>query len=372
MNSSNSSENTASFENYACPYTNLLYVLNSQLVPVLSGIGIVTNTYCVIVFARIIYFEKQNGHMFRYLLVKAVHDAIQFCIQVFAPLYYCVSCSTYQTFSAQVWYIYFYYYVECINEMCSGALDVAATFDCLITINKKMAYCQKIMFFYLVTFITFLYSAIYYIFFIFNFEIVAKARLDPNDVYTNMTGSKPVEYFVYEYTEFSKTSLNTGLRLWHGLSRDVIIIVLLVVLNIMILITMKRSTRKKKKLLLTNTSQVATRVEQTNSQPSSSHKKPSSLATAQDAERNMTLMIVLSGVNYFIGHSPSFIFYCVLFNKPSVFRSCFRGITLFLFYLVYVTPFFIYFGVNRIFRSYALCITRKKPRVGDLSSITRA
>jgi hypothetical protein len=73
----------------SCPHTTLLLALNTYIVPAVSVLGVFTNTYCVAVFALIIRNEKLNGHMFKYLLLKALHDDTQFIIQSFSPLYYC-------------------------------------------------------------------------------------------------------------------------------------------------------------------------------------------------------------------------------------------------------------------------------------------
>jgi hypothetical protein len=121
------------------------------MMPAISVIGVIGNTYTIVVLALIIRYEKQIGHMFKYLLAKAVHDQIHFIVQSFAPLYYCTYCSTFQTYASQVWYIYFFFYVECINELSSAFFELMATFDCLITLKKKLAFCHKPWFFWAAT-----------------------------------------------------------------------------------------------------------------------------------------------------------------------------------------------------------------------------
>lgn len=72
----------------SCPVKQLPFVINSYVIPSISGMGILTNTWCIIVFIRIIRNERSlTSHMFKYLLLKAIHDDIQFLIQVNNTIY---------------------------------------------------------------------------------------------------------------------------------------------------------------------------------------------------------------------------------------------------------------------------------------------
>jgi hypothetical protein len=349
------------FVDNSCPLKTLPFTISSYIIPTISGVGIIANTWCVAVFAMIIYKERHNNHMFKYLLLKALHDDIQFLIQIFAPLYYCSTCSTYQTYASQIWYIWFYYYVECVNELCSGFYEVAAAFDCLININKKFECCKKNLYFYVISVAVFVFSAVYYIFFLYNFKITGYVRVIDAyfDANLNTTvANQTREYFLYEYTEFASTDLSKVFSRGHGMLRDVITLVVLVILNGMILLTIKRSVQMKKNMTMSggNAQQQAAVVKR---------PKHGSVRAAEEAQRNVTIMIVLIGINYFGGHFTSFVRYLFLVDKPSPFRSCFVAISEFLFYLSYVTPFFIYFGYNKVFRAYALGL--KRPRVAEIS-----
>jgi hypothetical protein len=299
-------------------------------VPVISGLGIIFNTWCVAVFAMIARRKDNspNSHMFKYLLLKAVHDDVQFLIQIFAPLYYCTGCLTYQTYASQVWYIWFYYYVECINELCSGFYEVAATLDCLLTINQKLECCKKNLVFYIVSVSVFAFAALFYTFFLFNFTIVKYTRVigDYQNKTTGVVNQTVQQFYVYEYSEFSTSSANIILKRAHGVLRDVVTLVVLVILNVMIMLTVRQSVNSRRRLTNNNTNASA---------------------------RNVTIMIVVIGCNYLCGHVTSFVKYLFLIDSPSPFRSCFTAISELLFYLSYLTPFFIYFAFNRVFRSYA-------------------
>lgn len=257
-------------------------------------------------------------------------------------MYYCTTCSTYQSYSSQVWYIWFYYYVECINELCSGMYEVAATFDCLITISKRLACCKKQISFYLTSVTMFVFAASYYIFFLFNFAIVKKkAQLGSYfDASLNQTVNQTREFFVYEYTEFSYTDLNSSFKIAHGLMRDGVLLILSVMLNILLMFKLKKIM--KKKIRISTVSLDGSKL---------TSRQSSTLINARRAHKNMAIMMIVSGLNYLIGHAPSFIKYCFMVT-PSQFRSCFTLVSLVLFYSSYATPFFIYVTFNKMFRSH--------------------
>lgn len=171
MNLSN--ETSPPVVDLSCSINHLSSIINSYIIPAISVVGVVTNTWCIYAFVRILRNSRASiaSNMFKYLLLKSIQDDCQFLVQVFAPLYYCVTCSTYQTFSSQVWYIGFYYYVEATNELASGLYDLAATFDCLLAIGNQCRVFQSTFMFYTLSTVIFLFSALFYIFFLFDFRI---------------------------------------------------------------------------------------------------------------------------------------------------------------------------------------------------------
>jgi hypothetical protein len=136
--------------------------------------------------------------------------------------------------------------------------------------------------------------------------------------------------------------------------RDVIIMFGLIILNGLILATMKRSLQRKRRLTTTAVSTTVGRSEQTTSRSVKSRQNSNA---NNSAERNVIIMVVINGANYFLGHFTSFLQYCV-FNEAIVFSSCMSGLTLIVFYISYVSPLFIYFACNKLFRQYAMCGSR--------------
>lgn len=343
---------TDSANDYACPLTGLLHVLNSYVLPALSVLGVFTNAYCVLVFALIVRYEPPNGHMFKYLLLKAVHDTVQFVVQSFAPLYYCTMCGTAGTYAEQVWFVGFFYYVESINELASGLFDVTATLDCYLNIKQKLGCCRTKLTLYAVVVLATVYPCLFYVFLFFQFAIVRVSS-------GNETASASSDYYYkYELSDFAYSEADVVFRFIHGIVRDVLILVALLVLNAMLVLTMHNATRKR--IELTGGAQVAARkVSNSAMQLGAGHhgERHNSVLVRQavQAEHNVRVMMLANGLNYLLGHVWSFVAYCALL-EPSVFRSCFVQIALGPFYASYVTPFFVYLACNKKFRAYARAV----------------
>lgn len=343
----------------ACPYVEAANVIENFLIPIITGIGIVTNTLCIVVFAKVIKDETKNtsGHMFKYLLCKAIHDDIQFICSIFSVLYYCTTCASYGTYAAQIWYIWFYWYMTYINSVCSGFLEVAATFDCLITINQKMTFCKKTIWFVLVVLGTLLYTGLFYTFKLFEFHI-GKYPKEDHGHHENSTASG--YYYFYEYTSFHNSQPDKAFKVVHGVTRDVITLVVIVILNGLILISVKNKMARKKKLTsisVGTANQNASKTESSMTQhPTATFsvngapKTREKLSRADRAAAKATTMVIMIGVNYLIGHGLMFVYYCFLIN-PSVFKSCLFNLALALLFLSFATPFFIYLFFNKNFKA---------------------
>lgn len=356
--------------------------VNVYIIPGISLAGILMNALCILTFIRIIRNERLNNHMFKYLLFKSIYDECQFVIQMFAPLYYVESLSSYRSYLIQIWYIYFYYYAESIFELCSGFLELFATFDCLMTIRKRVECTQRPLFFNLTLSLTLLFSCLFYTFRIYDFKIIHLLNA------TSSLGNESAAYHVMP-SDFYATPFSELLKSLHTLIRDALIVIALIVLNIFILRTLKKSIKNKRKLLLRPTSESVTTqlrsFEKESSMRNENNRKNSdetsfcltngeqsdrkraqsfdlikvrltqsqSISHADYIERRTKIMVILTGVNYIVGHFPSILFYLPLgFDSPE--WICLRHLNLIFFYVSYVTPFFVYFAFNNLFRLYLL------------------
>lgn len=350
-------------ENYECPYKAVADFLVYQVCAILSGLGIVTNTYCIVVFALIIYHKKPVGNMFKFLLAKAVHDNIQFFSQAFATLYPCTTCSTYGTYSMQVWFIYFFYYMESINEFCSGWLELAATFDRLIVIYNILPFCKTNLYFIIVNVVLILYGCGFYSHYIASIRIVEKQAIVNTTLSNGTIVATQSSYFTYEFTDFFFSNVERGFQLMETLGRDAIVIFFLIIFNIIIMIKFQQTMTKKKiraqaaylnPVVLSNGSGSAeTNNASTPSKLRAKTPKSKLIETVQSAERNHTIMVILTGVIYIVGHSTYFFVQAILYNANSEYNDCLVKLTVTIFFFSYVIPFFVYAGVNKVFRAYA-------------------
>ena len=303
------------------------YVVGYFVLPVISAIGIVSNLFSTVVFFQIIRNEKLNGKMFKYLFIKAINDMLQFSFQIFSPIYYCVNCDK-KSYLANVWFIGFYYYGKTVVELTSGWLETLATFDCLCFITKKFTIINSKIFFWTSVIFLHVYAGIFYMFWIFSYQIISES-----------SNSFALKFTSFYYTDFVKY-----LKYLHSIQRDFIVLLLLLILNILILSKVKKTISKKKKLLAGNKPLSSNSF---NNQPNNAF-----MINFKKIEKNSELMIILTGVNYFLGHVGSILYYLPFPATPQ-FWTCFFEIDLIPFYLSYILNNFIYYYFNKIYKKYS-------------------
>ena len=311
----------------SCPLK-YVYVVGYFVLPVISAFGIVSNLFSSIVFFQIIQNEKINGKMFKYLFIKAINDFLQFSFQIFSPIYYCINCDQNKSYSANVWFIGFYYYGESVVELTSGWLETLATFDCLCFITKRFTIINSKIFFWTSVIFLHVYAVIFYMFWIFSYQITSESSNSFTLILTSFYYSDFVKYIKY----------------LHAIQRDFTVLLLLLILNILILIKVKKTISKKRQLLAGNTASGSNSV---TNQPSSAL-----MINVKKTEKNSELMIILTGVNYFLGHIGSILYYLPFPATPQ-FWSCFFEIDLIPFYLSYILNNFIYYYFNKIYKKYS-------------------
>jgi hypothetical protein len=326
-----------------CPLAASAITYNYVL-PVISALGIVVNLFSSIVFYLMNKNIKLPGQMFKYFFLKSVNDMLQFVFQIFSPVYYCDGCTEKTTYGGAVWYIAFFYYAECVVELCSSWLEVFATLDCLVIITKKFRFINTKTFCYTASILIHVYALVYYLFWFFSLSIEKDIDSD---------------YFIVKTTEFYTTKLVVIMRYIHTIQRDLIVFILLLLLNILIFIQFKSNTTRKVKLLnVKNKIQKTTHVsfsvgDMTTNQTVERNKYRS----AEKAERNNRNMIVLVAINYFIGHFGSILYY-IPFPASAEFWSCFYDLDLTPFYLSYIIHNVFYFIYNKHFYKYTMEIIR--------------
>lgn len=144
--------------NYSCH----LHVAESivfNMIAAISGIGLFINILNITIFYKIIQATAKydSGHMFKYLLFKSIDDLIQYLTLLLGPIYFNSDSKL-----GAYWYIWIYRYIKSVFELSSSYMQLAATFDCYITIKKFFKCCRTDIFAYLLIIVTHVVCFIFY------------------------------------------------------------------------------------------------------------------------------------------------------------------------------------------------------------------
>jgi hypothetical protein len=318
-----------------CKSTNFMIIsdfVNQRLV---FFPGLLFNAICVIIFVRIIIKEKPYGHMFKYLLVKAINDTI---------FYASHGSNFFITFNKREWsmgqciqLVWFSNYLENINQILSGLLEIAATLDCFLTISNRFKCCHKsTIYFCINTMGLIVLSSLFSLYSLYTYEMIF---IGGTICYT-------------KFSKFHSSELWSNLNLIYLIIRDVVILVILLVLNILIFRILREATRRRKLLR----SGYTTTIQNPDGNGDGDHQNKSNnfklIRQAQHAECKKIIMILFIGVNYFVFHFP--IFFFTLSNIVPLERVwlCKAMVIKLFFNLSYISPLFIYLYSNRTFRKY--------------------
>lgn len=295
------------------------YIINIYIIPIITLIGVLTNILNVIIFIKIILNQKSKtqGFMYKYLLLKSIVDLCHSMLHIPAPIFYIKYASKAHSYLAQLWFTYFYNYGEFVAELFSIFLDIFATIDCYVYINKNefiKKFKNYITNFKLNTILAFIYSVVFYLYLIFEYRIIF---CDGN--------------YIAEKTEFHYSTSMKVFKLIHTFLRDVVLLIILVISNILIFLSIKSSVHLKKKSTISKYKTKSSKVEQT--------------------IRRSRIMIISIGIVYLIGHIPVNVYYMVLFFKGStIWWNFYYMYCMILFYLYYSITFFIYLIFNKEFK----------------------
>jgi hypothetical protein len=292
-------------------------IIGESLTISVNILGLIGNGLCIITFSKIIIKKQSQGNLFNYLLLKSIIDFIDFISNSFGVLYYCYNCQMSNWYIFQIWAIWFYNYVEFIAETVSAILEIAATFDCLITINKTFIYCQRKSFFYLFSTLILVGFTLFYLIFPLGYKI---KKHDSN--------------FDYNYNDFGSTSFYSHITIIDSIIRDGIFLLIIITLNKFVLDLLKKSTQRRRELSgqVTNDNNL--------------------LTVAQSAERKRMIMIIATGLNYMIGHFINLAFTIITTLNKELNTFCLHKFWILLYDLSYANNIFIYYFFNNVFRRF--------------------
>jgi hypothetical protein len=295
------------------------------LIPSLSIVGFILNILSIIVFILIIK-SGQRDDMYKHLLLKSIFEALGCFFSGFSALFNYDGNLKF-TFIMVVWFIWFQNYIINALFMASTGFEIAATFNCAISIEKRLKWCEKRLSFWLWVVSIFVLSFGVEMFPIFMYSIVESNDIDQ----FNQT--------VHKY-HFSKNSLffkNDALSLGESIIREVMFLLILLLLNIYILFKLIQIGRRKKRLTSNN----------------------SNVQNSNRAEKRKIIMIIVLFLTFILGHLPNFM-WCVFHHNfgSEQFWHTVLSYGIIFFYFSLSASFFFFFAFNNIFKSYFLKIIR--------------
>jgi hypothetical protein len=295
------------------------------IIPILSIIGFIFNFFSIIVFSFIIK-NGQRDDMYKHLLFKAICEMIGCFFSIFGGIYSLKGPLKYN-FIMVVWFIYFACYIINALFMASIGFEVAAIFNCAISIEKRMKWCEKRLSFWLWVLIILILSFGVEIFPLFALYIEQFDEVDQfnrtihgYDVFYNDLASKAGTFSLSE-----------------SIIKDVLFFVILLSINCYILYKLIQIGRRKKRLT-TNSSNVQ---------------------NSNRAENRKILMILVLFTAFLFGHLPKFLIFAINNgNLSSIFWSYFTYFSKIFLNLSYSISFFVYFSFNNNFRHLFLKLIR--------------
>jgi hypothetical protein len=289
--------------------------------PAISIFIFTSNLTCSFVFIKILKNNRQSGNkMYYYFFIKSLCDMVFGLIETFYPFYGIKSFSTSKLYITMLWYIYLHKYTSKVLLMASGFLEIVASFDCAIAMDKSMKWFQTWISFIFINIIVFLFCLTYNVYIILGYEVIRRVSLNNTIVEYKKNEKKFYDSTTYEY-----------LHLMNSIFRDVVVVIILFIINLYILIHLKKIRERKTRLQKTTTFSKMIK------------------SRAEMAENRKARMIYVLCLIYIFGHLPSVVYYMRILSY-SYFRVTFYAIADIIYQLSYGTPLFVYYFFNNNFK----------------------
>jgi hypothetical protein len=306
----------SSIRNDSCVLVSVIDFITKYVMNIVSIFGIIANLICIMIFIKIIKTTQLRGNMYKYLLMKSIMDFLTLIINSFQYLKYCSNCETAHSYLMQIWFIWFYFYFSFIVETSSALFEMAAIFDCYITIKSVLKFCQTNLFFYFFCIVVIVVNVIINIFFPLSFQIESRINNQNETV------------FDHGFSDFGKSSFSNVL-FFNSIVKDGLFFIVLFILNVMILTLLKKTTDRKRSL---------------------AGNSNTLLSTSQLAERKKLIMIIATSSNYIIGHFSYFTWTVISTFNREKYDSCYSTFSLLFYYTTFADSLFFYFLFNNIFK----------------------
>jgi hypothetical protein len=293
------------------------------ILPIIYLISFLINFVSVLVFLKVLKNKRRANEpasssiMYKYLLLKSICDTLTGPIQISVLIF--KDNNYWNTISRCIWSLVFYLYFSQSFYLASGFFEIAAAFNCAISIENKLKWLQTKLSFYITTIGLFAFCFVYQSFY-FICKYIDKYESSYNNIVTVTYSLKDkIKYFDIEQNFELSTSI----------IRDLVCLVFLVILNGFILFKMVQ-IRKRRSHLQSN-SQSANRL------------------NSRRAENRKIKMIVSLFIIYALGHLP-YTFVHLNLLSPLVLNYAIYYDQIFL-AISYSTSFFVYFCFDIKFNS---------------------
>jgi hypothetical protein len=311
-------------------YINFANKVQNVILPIINIISFLMNFICVLVFLKVLKNKRRANEpasssiMYKYLLLKSICDTLTGLIQTSVLIFKENNYSG--SLVRSIWSLVFYLYFSQSFYLASGFFEIAATFNCAISIEKKLKWLQTKLSFYITTVglfaFCFVYQSFYFIF----------KRIEKKQFINNTT------VIIYYYIDgiVSNYKYEQNFVLSASIIRDLVCLLILIILNAFILFKMIQIRRRRSHLQ--NNSQSANRL------------------NSRRAEHRKIKMIVSLFIMYTFGHLPyTFVHLNLLHDYIYNYVIYYSEISL---AISYSTSFFIYLFFDIKFNSVIMDILK--------------
>jgi hypothetical protein len=293
-------------------------IIGYYLINALTILGCFLNFICILIFYKIIKQEQNNqGHLYKYLLLKSISDFMICIVNIPLIIYYKQEPELDDSFIMQVWFIGGYFYLYRVFTQLSIWFEIFALIDCFCLVSMKFKWHKSKLCFYLTSILSTLIFFVYYIPTNFDFKIVRIGN-----------GGYKVDEFNIIFVHYYAAT--------HTISRELLPICISIVVNTLILFYIRKATIHRQRIADINSKSV-------NSQ---AHLM---IARSIHAERNKTKMIIVTSCMH-VFHLPIIFYNFNISNIKSnllLKKLCFLSL-----YLYFIIPIVSYVAFNKTFRKY--------------------
>jgi hypothetical protein len=281
---------------------------------------------CCIIFTctNVTVFSNQQfkEKLFAYLKLESIFITLDLIIMAVFPMYDFTASDVSRSLFACVYHKYGKIYLASILEMSAIISSIFASINCLVLIDSQSNnYLFKLANSfnpYLVALLEIVFSAVIFLYQLFQHDIVEKEM---------------GKYFDAP-TDFSRTQLSYILELSTFILRDVVLVIVLILINVLMVIEVKKSLNKKLEI---------TSINGNNNYKSTSIKR---------SQRKLTKMVITDSLIGFFSRLTTVIYFLLKDVHDQYLLKLFLYTVFLIITLSYGAKFFIYYYFNRRFRNF--------------------